>query len=1101
MTRSARDIMVLLGALAWWAGRPEPSLAQPAAEWDVTQPRGRTREIDFTTDQGTWMSVDISPDLRWIVFDLLGHIYRVSAGGGEAESLTQGSGIAVNFHPRISPDGRAIAFISDRAGQENLWVMSADGSDARPVSLDADARMAEPAWTPDGRFILAARRAKTPSGFYRTADAIWRFPRSGGRGLEVVRLGASGATVPARAGVWVGDDRLQWPAMSPDGRYVYFHSSLFAGDNRRLRRLDLSTKAIEDVTESKGGYLSCCGRPAYPLRLGEIAPEPSPDGRWLAFARKIPGGLLTYRGKEYMGRTALWVRDLAAGTERVVMDPITTDYMDLHPAWTVKALPGYSWARDGRSIVLSQGGRLRRVWIETGKVETIPFRARVRRTISEMARGSARIEGDSFAVRSPRWPASSPDGKTLVFEAVGRLWRMDLPAGAPRLLTTTAEGFELTPDWSPDGQWITFATWDDDRGGQVWRVAARGGTPERVTREAGTYLHPIWTPDGAILVNRWPGALTRTLDDSWDLVRTSAAGESEVLSRNGPLYMSRPSPDGRLFAASRGAGATLTSSSGAGTDPRQHLTVPGATSEMLPSPDGRWLAIRHRREIYIAAFSSALVAGSPLRLDLDAPPPPEVKRITVGGAAYPRWRNAGTLEFFAANQYLTHDPESGRTDTTAIRLTVPRDVPPGAIALRGARIVTLADRRVINRGTVVVRRGRISCVGDCRTDGVDRVVDVSGATIVPGFVDVHAHDINGHDEGLVPQHRSGSARYLAYGVTTTHDPSAAPEASFAVGELVEAGRIVGPRTFSTGPALTCGDWSVVHPIRSFAEAAALVNGLADRGALSIKDYKQCTRTQRTMLAEAARRRGVSLTSEGSDLFYLLGLVMTGHAGFEHAIQVVPQYGDVTRFLGQAGAHHSPQLILSDYPVGNAIEYWFGQEDLWANDKVLRWTPWQEVAARRSFVKKPAREFVFPILAEGAADLVRAGGYVAIGAHGEQVGLDTHWEVWSLGAAATPMEALESASLHGAHFLGLERDIGSIEVGKLGDLMVLDANPLENIRNTASIRYVMKAGKLFDASTLEELWPTRRPYGTRPWSLEDAVRRDARSDDHWDRPRP
>ncbi len=179
--------------------------------------------------------------------------------------------------------------------------------------------------------------------------------------------------------------------------------------------------------------------------------------------------------------------------------------------------------------------------------------------------------------------------------------------------------------------------------------------------------------------------------------------------------------------------------------------------------------------------------------------------------------------------------------------------------------------------------------------------------------------------------------------------------TFSIGELIEAGRIVGPRSFSTGPTLTCGPWSRLRQIQTFEDARQHVNRLANLGAISIKDYKQCTRIQRTWLAEAARRRGVTLTSEGSDLGYFLGLVMTGHAGWEHPVQFVPIYNDVSTFFGQARAHYSAQLIMSDYPTGNAIEYWYGASDLWEDSKLMHWSPWQETASRRSFVKKPARD--------------------------------------------------------------------------------------------------------------------------------------------------
>lgn len=1081
-----------------------PVGAQPAATWDVTRPRGQTRTIDFTTSEGTWMSVDLSPDSRWVVFDLLGHVYRVPAGGGEAESLTRESGIAVNYHPRYSPDGRLIAFISDRAGQDNLWVMNADGTAPRPVFTDLDSRAAEPAWTPDGRAIYVTRRMKSPSGFYRTNDELWRFPLEGGAGTLVVKLAASGSSVPARAGVWTGQDRVQWPSPTPDGKELYFHSSVFSGADRHLKRVDLATGAIEDVTPSSSAYLACCGRPAYPLRLGEVAPEVSPDGRWLAFARKIPGARTSVAGQTYVGRTALWLRDLETGAERALMDPITSDAMDLHPAWDHRVLPGYGWARDGRSLVISQGGKIRRVWVESGRVETIPFTARVHRVISGMARSRVTIDDAGFEARSVRWASASPDGRRLVFEAVGRLWLRDLPRGAPRALTDApGDAFQLTPAWSPDGRSIAFTTWSDTAGGHLWRVGADGAGATRLTRTGSRFLHPWWTDDGgAILVNRWDPALGYLpIGSGWQVVRVPAAGgELRVERRAGALVRTAANLGGWTY---RLQGGRLVAARSQSRDPWVHPVVAGAPVHVVPSPDGAWLALVHQHDVYLARVPDAARVRDSLSLDLGA-----LIRLSREGGRDPHWRGAGTVAFSSAGRYVSHDVASGRADTVAVGLRVSRDPPRGSLALVGAAIVAEdpagrhgARFRLIERGTIVVRGSRIACVGDCDTRGVDRVIDVAGKTIIPGLVDVHAHHLPDDGAGPIPQHRHASARYLAWGVTTAHDPAADLDQSFALSELIEAGRVVGPRSFSTGVPLTCSDFDDLREVTARADAAEQIARAARLGAISIKDYKQCTRAQRQMMQDVGRELGLTVTSEGSDPIYLLGLVMDGAAGWEHPVQYHPMYADMSRFFGQAGAHYSAQLILSDYPHGNALEYWLSREDLWRNPKVMTWSPWQEVATRRAFIAKPLEEYVFPILAQGAAAIKQAGGYLPTGAHGEQDGLGTHWELWSYGLALPPLQALETATWDGAHFLGLESEIGSLAPGKLADLAVLDRSPLADLRATADIALVMKGGRLYDAATLDQVWPTPRPYGARPWNPEAMLRTDIRPDDHHDRRAP
>src|SRR5215469_4544524 len=515
-------------------GKEKPK-DKPAEKWDTTRARGKTRDIDFDTTEGTWMSVDISPDRKWIVFDLLAHIYRMPVTGGNAERLTQKSGVALNAHPRFSPDGKYIVFISDRGGQDNLWVMNADGSNPHAVFEDKDVRTYEPAWTPDSQNILV-RRTSVATGLETPPPAgIWLYHRDGGKGIEIVSS--------------KDDKSADWPAVSPDGRYVYFHYAAaepdsYVGHNDpsqgylQIKRIELRTGNKEEVT-------SGVGEQQYRISNGgALAPEISPDGRWLAFARRIPNGTISYKGQKYGPRTALWLRDLESGAERVLMDPIEADLIDSPSAWRV--LPGYSWARDGKSIVISQGGKIHRVWIADGKVETIAFTAHVQRTISQMAKTERRITDEAFPMRFARWHTASPDGKKLAFQAIGHIWVMDLPAGASRRLT--APSFvptEYSPAWSPDGKSLVFASWDEKLGGALWKISADGGSLQQLTSEPGEYIHPAWSPDGTTIVAaRGSGAFFRGqpwITNTWyDLVSVPASGGKTK------LVVRTPRPSGFL---------------------------------------------------------------------------------------------------------------------------------------------------------------------------------------------------------------------------------------------------------------------------------------------------------------------------------------------------------------------------------------------------------------------------------------------------------------------------------------------------------------------------------------------------------------------------
>lgn len=1083
---------------------PASVLAQEAAvgasaAWDVTAARGRTRTLDFTTDQGTWMSVDISPDEQWIVFDLLGHIYRMPAGGGEAECLTQDSGVSTNIHPRFSPDGTRIVFVSDRAGQSNPWIMGADGSAPRPLFLDPATRVVEPRWTPDGAAIVLRQQAQGAGG---RRSGIWLYPLDGSPGTELV-----GSAQRAAA----------WPAPSADGRYVYYHVPVSADGliegGMQLRRLDLSTGGVSEITTGtdQAQYRGSSG--------GAIAPEPSPDGRWLAFARRIPDGTVSWRGLRIGPRTALFLRDLESGAERLVMDPIELDMAE--GIKTLRVLPGYAWTADSRALVISQGGKVRRLDVESGTVFTLRHRARVVRTMSEQARGDHRISDGPVEVRFTRWPTASPDGRRLLFQAVGRLWVMDLPGGTPRRLTDDSfEPLEYSGTWSPDGASIVFASWDDVERGRLWRVPSRAGSrPEQLEADAAEYVNPVWGDDGSLLVTRGSGATARGrtwASNPWyEIVRMAPSGAPRaVVARastrhdggaqaGGRRQIVRASfgPGARIFFPeeappdSQPRGTALVSVRADGGDRQVHALLPFA-DEVVPSPDGRWVAFAEAFNVYVAPMSTQDGGSAPRRIDKRTDP--DVRQLTREGGLYPRWRADGTLEFGSGARYYRYDPARQRTDTIRIALRVPRALGSGTLALTHARVLPMNGGDILEDATVLVEDGRLTCVGTCDAGTADRVIDLAGATVMPGIVDPHAHHHREHS-GILPRRNFEAAAYLAYGVTTTMDPIGWSAAVFPEAEMIEAGLTVGPRVFSTGENMSPGDRARSNEIGSYEDALHEINRLLDWGAVAIKQYGQPLRSQRQWIADIARDKRVMVTGEGADLAYNIGTTLDGQTGWEHPMSYAPLYDDVAQLFGRAGAVYSPTFVVGGAGAWSE-EYFWQVEDQWKDPKQQRWLPWRHlVPPTRRRTLRPETDYTFPFIALGMADIIAAGGGGAIGSHGQQHGIGSHWEMWMVATAMDPMATLEVATMHGARFLGMERDIGSLEAGKLADLIVLDADPLADIHNTTAIRWVMKAGMLYDADSLDELWPEQRPYGPNPWIDEDMLRADDRPVGWWDRP--
>jgi Tol biopolymer transport system component len=1076
----------------------------------VMQPTGTARVIDFHTDVGTQMSIDVSPEGQWIVFDLLGHIYRVSRSGGAAQCLTQGSGVALNYHPRFSPDGKQIAFISDRAGQANLWIMAADGAAPRAVYLDADHRYATPVWARDGQSIIATRLSTTAGqSWHRRGASVWRLPLNG---VPHPLLQSASA-------------QYYSSSVSPDGQRLFFYTSRMAQDGQSIfevgfhvQMLNLATGEIQDVNPAEGvapiaGVAPATPRPGLPYDSGgnlsgtaEIVPMVSPDGRSVAFARAIDD-VMTFRGHNYRHRTALYVRDLPSGQEHKLLDPITKDLTNTHAHYTDTFVPGFAWTPDSRAIVLTTNGKIVQISASDGRSAVIPFTAHVHRVISEQARRTAGLGPDAAVpVRFIQWPVASPDGRHLAFVALGRLWEMDLPNGTPRPLAgDPGADIHLTPSWSTDSRRLVFASWNARDRGQIWIIDTSSGATQRVSNSAGEYIWPMWSSDGqGILAIK--GSDPADVRDAWNAakgwqaIRIDAGAVSVLTSVTTPRQPLSLGDHGRLYFAVRADGAAAARSRNAypdlvtlelaawtvmsvdehGGSPRACLSLPAGPADSAPviSPDGHQIAYLADYRLF-AEDVDCTRTGKPLPW-ID-PDPNRARlarrRIDDHGAVYAHWLDAHTIEFAAGNEYVRFDLAHRDRQEIPVALQFPRANATGTLALTNAQLIPMDGETIIRRGSVVIRDGRIVCVGSCSTQGVERVLDLAGKTIIPGLIDVHDH-IASQENGVVPTLRPVSLLALSYGVTTIIDPAVSSTTLFPLAEMTDAGRILGPRILGSAEAVFAsvggpnGNQAVYGPLlnlESPEDADYHVARRAAWGAVTIKNYRQSRREQQQWLIAAARHHGLSVTAEGSTLLADMGMVMDGQTGWEHFLPALPIYRDVAQFVGQARATYSPTVSVAGFPDG-AMFFYRPQADLphdpkyshFASASVLR------SVAPRTGTPPPLEEFSFPIEAEGAVDVMHFGGFATVGEHGENPGIGTHWEIWAYQHAMSPLESLRMATLNGARFVGIEHDVGSLSAGKLADLVVLNSDPLQRIENTADIAYVMKGGRLYDAKTLEEI---------------------------------
>ena len=421
-------------------------------------------------------------------------------------------------------------------------------------------------------------------------------------------------------------------------------------------------------------------------------------------------------------------------------------------------------------------------------------------------------------------------------------------------------------------------------------------------------------------------------------------------------------------------------------------------------------------------------------------------------------------------------------------LSLPMDKPQGSVVFTNARIITMKGDEVIINGTILVEGNIIKAVGrsgSVKIPANTKTINCNGKTIMPGMIDAHAHA--GHfNSGLAPQQFWPYFANLAYGVTTMHDPSANTEWVFAQSELQKAGAIAGPRVFSTGTILYGADGNFKAVINNLDDAKSAIRRTKAFGAFSVKSYNQPRRDQRQMVIQAARELDIEVVPEGGSFFYHnLSMILDGHTTIEHNMPIATLHDDVVQLWKNSGTAYTPTLVVS-YGAVSGEYYWYQHSNIWEKKRLLRFTPRAVVDTRsRHRTMLPEEEYIngHILVSKHLKKLADQGVLVNMGAHGQLQGLGAHWETWMMTQGGmTNHQALKTATINPALSLGMDKWIGSIEAGKLADLIVMDKNPLDNIYNTETIRYTMVNGRLYNADQMNEIGNYNKPRAKFAWEL-------------------
>lgn len=980
--------------------------AAPALAQGVESPP--TRSIKITTKEVTDPDVAVSPDGNWLVFTALGHLFRLPAAGGAAEQLT--SGPYYDAAPAISPDGTRVAFISDRklSSQGNVFVL--DLANRQTHQVTDEFWVDRPVWSPDGKSIayLSYQRMGPLGNYWFVGPMALK--------SQVRRVGLADGKVETltepsfvHAVAFLADGRLVWSAVETETK-----------EKPAMSRLDVLSQSGEvtnvftvegvvdriaaDPGDARGLYLRLY-QAATPLR--GVAPQPER----LAYVTLADGGPRTVTG--LLSRPVGLpheVENLGSGV-RVYVAQLSNP----------QPRPAFGAARG--AIYLGEKGQLWRIDAATGKRDDITFSADIAFEFHPGSPPPAYSEKRPASPTSILTPRLASDGASMIFTAAGYLWRQPLTGGPARRLLDTS-GFEWGPAaLSPDGKRLAYQLSEGDT--QQLRIVdlATGQSSTLASDERTGLYQPAWSPDGTKLAYvRYGPAPTGLagIPPSVYLFDLASDTQQKLTDASGRW---QPTPqfsgDGKwVYFTANGQINRYPAETAGASEPITDLKGFAANGQV--SPDGKWLAFRRNDEIWMAPRGTQPVKEE------------AASRFSASGGHNFSFTLDGTALVYSTGAQVSIHPlkDSGRRQVDVqIKLST---APPPPLLLRNVRVLDFKVGGFTQTTSLFVEDGRIKWIGTEAGHTLPpglTVVDGGGRFAIPGLFDMHAHTAT----PIHPQSGrdvSWMESWSAYGVTSVADMGS------DIGTLnAWADRRTGfgaplPRIFSFGSMIESDPfiWGGSVFATSAEQAREIVRLEKQAGAVGVKSYFTLSWPLHRAVALEALQQGLPVSAHGLFREEIVKGALIGHAMKAHMLPINVYYDDLLQLLKATGTRWTPTLPLefAHIPEGAPL--------------------------RRSMLATVRRAYQAGVPLLAGTDALNPHDLYGQGLQAEL----QHF----VRAGIPPIEVLRIAPQRSAEAVGAGELLGSLEPGKLADVVLLDENPLDDIANALTVWRVVAGGRVF-----------------------------------------